>query len=71
MQILGKEDLFSLNEVISIVCVEESRRGVMLETSLVESFALVSIKAQNQNKGPREEKKAMNTLSMVYLLQEA
>ena len=31
VQILGKEDIPSLNEVISLIWAEEERRGVMLE----------------------------------------
>ena len=34
VQILSKVDLPSLNEVISLVCAEEGRRGVVLEPSL-------------------------------------
>ena len=48
VQILDKEDLPSLNEVISLVRVEERRKGVMSETSPVESSVLVSLKAHNQ-----------------------
>ena len=57
-------DLPSLNEVISLVCAEEGRRGVVLEPSLVESFALVSLKANNQSKRSREEKKAVDRDSL-------
>jgi len=64
VQILSKEDLPSLNEVISIVRAKESRRGVLLATSPVESSALVSMNAQNQSKGPRQEKKAVDRDSL-------
>ena len=55
VQILDKEDLPSLNKVISIVCAEEGRRGVMLETTLVEASTLVSLKTHGQNKGRGKE----------------
>ena len=42
VQILGKDDLPSLNEVISIIIAEESRRGVMLDPKPVEASAMVA-----------------------------
>ncbi|TXG60611.1 hypothetical protein EZV62_015184 [Acer yangbiense] len=43
VQILGKDDLPSLNETISMVRAEEGRRGVMMnETPAIESSALLS-----------------------------
>lgn len=39
IQILGKEDLPSLNETIAIVLAEEGRRGVMVDTPTVEGSA--------------------------------
>ena len=43
VRVLGKEDLPSLNETISIVGAEEGRRGVMMnETPMVESSAMLS-----------------------------
>ncbi|KAE8691998.1 Membrane-associated 30 kDa protein [Hibiscus syriacus] len=42
VQILGKEDLSSLNEVIAIIRAQEGRRGVMIEHSQVESSALIT-----------------------------
>ena len=42
VHILGKEDLPSLNETIAMIHVEEGRRSVMLETQVVDSFALVT-----------------------------
>ena len=54
------EDLPSLNEVISLIRVEEGRRGVMLESIPSDCFALVSLKAHYQNKGPRDEKKPVD-----------
>ncbi|KAK3009342.1 hypothetical protein RJ639_013424 [Escallonia herrerae] len=47
IQILGKEELPSLNETISIINTEESRRGVMLYAQPVEESAML---------GPRSEK---------------
>ncbi|RVW99749.1 hypothetical protein CK203_029278 [Vitis vinifera] len=41
VQVLGKEDLPSLNETIGIIQGEESRRRVMLEPQQVESSAMV------------------------------
>ena len=41
VQILGKDDLPSLNETIALVLAEEGRRGVMMEAHTVESSALV------------------------------
>ena len=46
VQVLGKEDLPSLNETIG----EESRRGVMLEPQLVDSFAMV-VRGANARSG--------------------
>ena len=42
VQILSKEELPPLNEVISLIRAEESRRGIMLESPTVEGSALVS-----------------------------
>ncbi|TXG72343.1 hypothetical protein EZV62_000922 [Acer yangbiense] len=42
VQILGKNELPSLNEVISMVRAEKSRRGVMLQPSPLEGLAMVS-----------------------------
>ncbi|XP_052190500.1 uncharacterized protein LOC127800107 isoform X2 [Diospyros lotus] len=64
VQILGKEDLPSLNEVISLIRAEEGRRGIMLEAISGESSALVSLKTYNQNKGPRDEKKPVDRDSL-------
>jgi len=41
IQILGKEKVPGLNEVVAIIRSEESRRGLMLETSTTESLAMV------------------------------
>ena len=67
VQILGKEDLPSLNEVISIVRAKEGRKGVMLETTSVDESAFVTLKTHGQSKG-REEKKATDkdTLWCTY-----
>jgi len=42
VQILGKEDLPSLNETMAIIRTEEGRRSVMLETQINEGSALVA-----------------------------
>jgi hypothetical protein len=42
VQILGKEELPSLNETIAIILAEEGRRGVMIATPALESSALLS-----------------------------
>ncbi|XP_020249452.1 uncharacterized protein LOC109826836 isoform X2 [Asparagus officinalis] len=54
VQILGKEDLPSLNETIAIVRAEEGRRGVMIENNSVDSSALVT-KAVNERKFDLEQ----------------
>lgn len=41
IQILGKEKVPGLNEVVAIIQSEESRRGLMLETPTTESSAMV------------------------------
>ena len=40
IQILGKESLSSLEEIISLVMAEESRRSVMLEPKAMDRSAL-------------------------------
>ena len=65
VQIPGKEDLPSLNEVISLIRAEEGRRGVMLESIPGESSALVSFKAHYQNKVPRDEKMPVDRESLL------
>jgi len=57
MQILGKEDLPSLNETITIVRAEERRRGVMLETIATDSSTLAIVKNPSLDKQPRKDKK--------------
>ncbi|KAF5454932.1 hypothetical protein F2P56_024561 [Juglans regia] len=42
VQILGKEEVPSLNETISLIRAEESRRGVMLEPQVLEGSAMVT-----------------------------
>ena len=49
VQILGKEDLSSLNETLAIVRVEEGRRGVMLETPTVKNSALMTRRVPMQH----------------------
>ncbi|KAK0590924.1 hypothetical protein LWI29_033270 [Acer saccharum] len=46
VQVLGKEDLLSLNEAIGIIRGEESRRGVMLESKTVERSAMIMKEAK-------------------------
>ncbi|XP_044504086.1 uncharacterized protein LOC123224478 [Mangifera indica] len=50
LQILGKEDTPSLEETISLIRAEESRRSVMLEPQTMEESALVA-KTDHQEKG--------------------
>nr|KYP41064.1 Retrovirus-related Pol polyprotein from transposon TNT 1-94 [Cajanus cajan] len=63
IQILGKEKVPGLNEVVAIIRSEESRRGLMLETSTTESSAMIAeggtIMVANQRKNwvPSMEKK--------------
>ncbi|XP_059661691.1 uncharacterized protein LOC132307839 [Cornus florida] len=54
VQILGKEDLLTLNEAIAIVLAEEGRMGVMIETHTVESSALVSKNTAMKNYGSEQ-----------------
>lgn len=49
IQILGKEEVSSLNEVISLVWAEESRRGVMLEPQSIDGSAMVVTSDPNRN----------------------
>ena len=52
VQILGKEEVPSLNETISLIRAEESRRGVMLEPQTVEGSAMVTTKDQPSSTVP-------------------
>ena len=47
-QILGKEETPSLEKTISLIKVEESRRGIMLEPQTLEGSALVTKNEQTQ-----------------------
>lgn len=49
VQILSKEETSSLEETISLIRAEESRRGVMLEPRAVGGSALVT-KTEHQNR---------------------
>ena len=49
VQVLGKEDLPSLNEKISIIRAKEGRRGVMIKSASVESSALVTRTTSEKN----------------------
>ena len=60
VQILGKSDLPSLNEAISIVRVEKGRRGVMLEVNPMEGSILLTLKGLGQERLARVERKASN-----------
>ena len=51
VQVLGKEDLPSLNETIAIIRAEEGRRGVMVESQAVEGSAMFSRNATVKNSG--------------------
>ena len=42
MQILGKKEVPSLNETISLIRAEESRMGVMLESQVLEGSTMVT-----------------------------
>ncbi|KAK8317667.1 hypothetical protein V6Z12_A13G124300 [Gossypium hirsutum] len=60
VQILGKEELPSLNETIAIVRVEEGRRGVMVENSQVDSSALVTKVPTSEDNRQTERTKPIN-----------
>lgn len=49
VQILGKEDLPSLNEAISLIRAEESRRGVMLDIQPLSGSALISANTNSKD----------------------
>lgn len=49
VQILGKEDLPSLNETVSIIHAKEGRMSVMLETQVADGSALVAKYARIKN----------------------
>ena len=49
VKILGKEDQPSLNEVISIIMAEESRREVMLESQIIDGSAMITNGANNRS----------------------
>ena len=42
VQVLGKEEVPSLNEIIAIIRGEEGQRGVMMEPQLTDGSALVT-----------------------------
>jgi len=52
IQILGIDDLPNLNEVVSIILAEESRRVGMLETKSLETSAMLT---KTATRGPREK----------------
>ena len=49
VQVLGKEDLSSINEVFSIIQAEEGRWGVMIDSQLAEGSALAKSKPRESN----------------------
>ena len=55
VQILGKDDLPSLNEVISLIRAKKGRRVVILDTPQLENSALISLKTPS--KGPRDDRR--------------
>ncbi|KAI0498121.1 hypothetical protein KFK09_021362 [Dendrobium nobile] len=57
VQILGKEETPSLNESISLICTEESRRGVMLEPKVIESSAMVMNKESSWKEKGKDSSK--------------
>ncbi|KAJ1426659.1 hypothetical protein SESBI_10160 [Sesbania bispinosa] len=62
IQILGKEKVPGLNEVIAIIRSEESRRELMLETPTTESSTMIAeggkpmVANQKKNRFPNMEK---------------
>ena len=61
VQILGKEDLSSLNKTISMIRVEEASRGVtMNETPAIESSSLLSTTRNMKNSGVEHQPGANN-----------
>ncbi|KAI9198462.1 hypothetical protein LWI28_016256 [Acer negundo] len=54
-QILGREELPSLNEAISMVRAEESRRSVMLEPQTSEGSAMVSNSSKSRSLNPEQQ----------------
>ncbi|XP_020677216.1 uncharacterized protein LOC110095849, partial [Dendrobium catenatum] len=57
VQILGKEEMSSLNETISLIRAEESRQGVMLEPKAVESSAMVMNKESSWKEKGKDSSK--------------
>ncbi|KAL3734117.1 hypothetical protein ACJRO7_023463 [Eucalyptus globulus] len=55
IQILGKEEVPSLEETISLIRVEESRRSVMLEPQAVEGSAFTTRKVDEKGDLPRKD----------------
>ena len=60
IKILGRAEVPSLNETISLVCAEESHRGIMLDTSPPASSALLSSKPRGLtlDKGPKDKSRS-------------
>ena len=70
MQILGKQDLPSLNETILIISAEEGRQSVMLETHERDGSALVTqatgLKETNLNKPIVQEIHSKPSIEILY-----
>ncbi|KAI0527064.1 hypothetical protein KFK09_002660 [Dendrobium nobile] len=62
--ILGKEKTLSLNETISLIRAEESRRGVMLEPKVVESSAMVMNKESSWKEKGKDSSKSKDKDSL-------
>ena len=54
VQILGREETPSLEETISLIRAEESRRGIMLKPQTLEALALVTKNEQTQTQERRK-----------------
>ena len=63
IQILGRQELPSLNEVVAMVRSEESRRNLMLDTPTIESSAMV---AEHIKRDPRNVEKRKDGLWCTY-----
>ncbi|GFZ10919.1 hypothetical protein Acr_22g0003170 [Actinidia rufa] len=63
IQILGRQELSSLNEVVAMVRSEESRRSLMLDTPTIESSAMV---AKHIKRDPANVEKRKDGLWCTY-----
>ena len=55
IQILGREDVQPLNEVIALIRAEESRRGIMLELVTNDASAMIAKDDTNLNMTPKSD----------------